>query len=111
MNSETCQGIKPNKKNCKRSVKTGQTLCWQHAKGLSGKFRSLTLAHKLTILSITVAIFFGVQRILSSGHPAVSNTNVQSSGDNSPNVVGNSGKVDIQTGQSRPQKSKTGTQK
>jgi hypothetical protein len=108
--SETCQGIKPNKATCKRSVATGQTLCWQHARGLSGKLRSLTLAHKLTILSITVAIFFGVQRMLSSG-PSISNTRVQSSGDNSPNVVGNSGKVDIQTGQSQPKKPKTGTQK
>jgi hypothetical protein len=109
-NGVTCQYVKGNDEKCKRSVSIGQTLCWQHARGWS-RWRSLTLGHKLAILSILVAIVFGVQRILSSGPVPASSVNVQSSGDNSPNVVGNSGKVDIQTGQTSPKKQKTGTQK
>src|ERR1700733_6407948 len=90
----TCQYIKTNGENCKHSVALGQSLCWQHAKGWS-RLRSLTLAHKLTILSIFIAVFFGVQRMLSSPTSSPS-VNLQSSGDNSPNVGGNTGKVDVQ---------------
>jgi hypothetical protein len=55
-------------------------------------------------LSISVALFFGVQRMLSS---SPSHVTVTSSSDNSPNVVNNSGKVDIQIDSSK----KSGKQK
>jgi len=88
---------------CKHSVALGQSLCWQHAKGWS-KLRSLTPAHKLSILAILVALFFGFQRMLSSApSPSV---NLHSSGDNSPNIGGNTGKVDVQINQP-PQKKST----
>jgi hypothetical protein len=99
----TCQHVKTDGEKCKHSVAVGQSLCWQHAKGWSKKWRSLTLSHKLTILSITVALFFGVQRMLSSSPSRIS---VTSSGDNSPNVVDNSGKVDVQIDSSKKAKQK-----
>jgi hypothetical protein len=107
MPSNTCQFVKPNKEGCKRPVAVGQKFCWQHSRGLRAKLHSLT--HKQTVefyigvASLAATLWFGIRSVLPTNHTI----HVQSSGDQSPNVVGNDGKVDIHN-QSTTQEQKSG---
>jgi hypothetical protein len=94
--------VKQNKEQCKRSVAAGQAYCWQHAHGLRAKLRSLPRNHALlfalAVLSVAATAGFGLWDVFVKP-PAPHVVHVQSSGDNSPNVVDNNGSVTIQNSQ------------
>jgi hypothetical protein len=109
MVSNPCEFVKRNNERCKRSVATGQKFCWQHSHGLRAKWRSLTrnqtIGFCIAAASLTATLWFGISSQLPK--PTMAPTvNVQSSGDQSPNVVDNKGKVDIQNQQSTAQQQK-----
>jgi hypothetical protein len=108
MPSNTCQFVKQNNEGCKRPVAAGQNFCWQHARGLSAKWHSLTrkqtVGFYIGLASLAATVWFGIHSV-----PPVNNIQVQSSGDQSPNVVDNEGKVEIHNQQSGgTQKPKSG---
>jgi len=101
MLSEQCQFVKQNTERCKRPIAVGQAFCWQHARGLQAKWRSLTRNQTLGfsiigVLSLAATIIFGILSLLPKT-PAAHSIQVQSFGDNSPNVVDNQGSVLIQS--------------
>lgn len=95
-----CGFIKPNHERCKRAIAFGQRLCWQHARGWRVKWRALTrnqaVIFCLGAISLLMTLGFGIASLLPTKTPIV---HVESSGSNSPNVVGNTGKVTITDGQ------------
>jgi len=103
--SDLCQFVKQNKERCRRPLATGQTFCWQHAHGLRAKWQSLprskAVGFSLSLLSLVATIGFGVWDLFLKPRP-VPAVQVQSSGDNSPNVVDNQGSVTIQNSESSP---------
>jgi hypothetical protein len=101
-NLPTCRFEKPNQERCKRRVARGQKFCWQHVRGLRAKWHSLTrnqtIAFYIGVASLAATLWFGIPGLLpKTTAPTV---HVQSSGDQSPNVVDNKGKVEIQNQQS-----------
>ncbi len=69
MNS-SCGFIKKNQQRCKRSIAEGQRFCWQHARGIRARWRSLTrnqsLIFALTILGVFATFAFGIYSLLQS---------------------------------------------
>lgn len=113
MLSDVCQFVKQDKGRCKRRVSSGQSFCWQHAHGLRAKWRSLTKNQALglslvSVISLAATIGFGIVSVLPKSQP-ISKTQVWSSGESSPNVVDNQGKVSIQTAapEKKPAQAKT----
>jgi hypothetical protein len=109
MPSNICQFVKQNDERCKRSAATGQRFCWQHTRGLLAKWHSLTrkqtIGFYIGVASLAATLFFGILSLLPT--KVVPTVNVQSSGDQSPNVVDNKGKVEIQNQQSSTQDQKS----
>jgi hypothetical protein len=106
-----CQFVKQNNERCRRSVVAGQTFCWQHARGLRAKWRSLprskAVAFSLSCLSLIATVGFGIWDIFLKPQPHPSPAvHIQSTGDNSPNIVDNQGSVTIQNSESTSQKAK-----
>lgn len=70
METGTCQAIKKSGEGCERRVPIGQRVCWQHAHGLSAKWRSLTrsqvIAFYIGVVGIIVSIWFGVHNAYST---------------------------------------------
>jgi hypothetical protein len=113
MPSNRCQFTKLDNERCKRSVALGKRFCWQHAHGLRAKWQSLTRNQTILFLvgvaGLAATLWFGFH-----GVPSTTVTNktihVQSSGDQSPNIVDNQGKVDIHNQKPDAQKRKPGSQ-
>jgi hypothetical protein len=42
LDKPTCHFVKANGERCKRSTSAGESLCWQHARGLTHRWKSLT---------------------------------------------------------------------
>src|SRR5207253_4084742 len=105
----SCQFVKRNEKRCKRAVAPGQKLCWQHSHGLRAKWRSLTrnqtLAFLIAVGSFAATVWFGLSALAPPAFRGRA-IHVQSTGDNSPNVVDNRGNVTIQQPPSQEQKTK-----
>jgi hypothetical protein len=107
-----CQFVKRNGEQCRHFVAPGQQSCWQHAKGWRAKLRSLTrsqaVGFSVAVLSLLTTVGFGIWAILPKTplpSPPTTNISVQSSGDNSPNVVDNQGSVTIQPAPSKKKSS------
>ena len=111
MPSNTCQFVKENGERCRRSAAAGQKYCWQHSRGLWAKWHSLTrnqtIAFYVGMASLAATLWFGI-RSLGPKSTANQAIHVQSSGDQSPNVVDNKGKVEIQNQQPSGQQQKNG---
>ena len=99
-----CQARTRDQKQCTRSVAAGQQFCWQHALGWRAKWRSLTrnqtVVFVLALSGIALTAFFGIIPLFSHSKSPSVVQQIQSSGDRSPNVVDNSGSVNIDNGQS-----------
>jgi hypothetical protein len=97
----SCNFVKKNEQMCRRPVAVGQAFCWQHARGLSARYKSLTrsqgVAFWMAVLSVLATIVFGVVGLLPDAGKTI---RVKSYGDQSPNVIDNQGKVEIQNQQS-----------
>jgi hypothetical protein len=99
-----CQFVKKDQQKCKRSVALGQRFCWQHR--LPSKWRSLSTLKKRLI------VWIGVLGSLASlyallPHDKTSNVSIQTSGDHSPVVQDNQGRVEFNEPQSSQPKQKS----
>ncbi len=110
----TCQFKKADGGFCKRRVGGNEILCWQHSSGLIRKWHSLTrnqsILFLLGVLALAVAFpsaYWSYKGSRKSKPNNASVTNVQSTGDHSPNVIGNQGPVTIQSGDSAAKKNQT----
>jgi hypothetical protein len=60
----TCQFRKPDRTYCRRRVADGERMCWQHARGLRIRLRSLArsepVAFGIGILGLTMTLLFGL---------------------------------------------------
>src|SRR5580700_8925518 len=109
MPSNACQFVKQNNDRCKRFTALSEKFCWQHSHGLRTRWRALTRSQTvgfcLSAASLVVGLLFGVYSLLPRAVKTPS-IHVESSGDQSPNVVDNKGKVEIQNQQSTTQEQK-----
>ena len=98
--SNTCQFVKKDGERCKRSVAEGKPLCWQHAIGIRDKWYSRTPTQAffswIGIVGVLATFGFGIYSVFQKPASVV---HVQSSGDQSPNIVDNNGEVKINNGQ------------
>jgi hypothetical protein len=113
---DTCQFKKADSSFCKRPVGGAkERFCWQHASGLIRKWRSLTRNQSTVFVVSILALVIGIPSAYWSYRGSrkrdankSSTTVVQSSGDDSPNVVGNSGDVTVNTSDPKKTKRETG---
>jgi hypothetical protein len=93
--------VKKDGERCKRSVAEGKPFCWQHSRGMLAKWHSLTgkqtVGFYVGVASLAATLLFGIRSLLPT--TVLPTIHVQSSGDQSPNVVDNSGEVKINNGQ------------
>ena len=100
----TCQRVTSRGQPCKRSVAAGHQFCWQHASGLKTKVQSLTRNQALMFVLTVVGIVLTTVGVLVGIYPLIMPTkasktvHVQSSGDQSLNVIDNQGKVTFDNG-------------
>ena len=108
--TDTCQFVKSNQEGCKRRVATGQKYCWQHSHGCGARWRSLTrsqvIGFYVAVASLAATLWFGIGTVIP--HTSSQAIQVHSSGNQSPNIVNNEGKVDIHNQQPDSQKHKSG---
>jgi hypothetical protein len=99
--------VKKNSERCKRPVAEGKPLCWQHAIGAHDKWYSRTPTQAffswIGIVGVLATFGFGIYSVFQKPASVV---HVKSSGDQSPNIVDNSGEVKINNGQPQEQKNK-----
>jgi len=70
----TCQYKKSNGELCRRTVETGEGLCWQHAKSWRHRWKSLTRNQSiLFITSVLGVVLTGMGLVWSLEHPANGN--------------------------------------
>jgi hypothetical protein len=55
----TCQFKKENGEFCKRSVATGEGMCWQHAKSVRHKLKSLTRNQTIAFVGLLLSLMIG----------------------------------------------------
>jgi hypothetical protein len=89
-NTSTCTSTSRNGTSCKRNVRTGQIVCWQHARGLKARWKSLSsrqrLGFALTVVGIILTVAFGLSPIWIPSKPQAM-TNIM--GNNGTIVMGN----------------------
>src|SRR6266849_5356330 len=107
----TCQFKKGDGSFCKRSVGANEAFCWQHSSGLTRKWRSLTRNQSIVFVMGVLALVVGLPgaywsyRGSRKSQPNTPSTSVvQSTGDNSPNIVGNQAPVTTHSGDSATEK-------
>jgi hypothetical protein len=57
---DTCNFQKANGEWCKRTVASGETKCWQHAKGWKHRFKALTRNQAILFAMTVLALLIGI---------------------------------------------------